>query len=152
MRGWHEWGGKHHSGRTHDWRDTHSDQWQGSSRAWASGTWDSDSWGCGDAPGDSWGSGNVAADTSITERKRKRELREQSTEDGKSYESYTYLGGQEAGSLRDAEKAKAITFMTKEGISRARAASWPSLVLDSVMCFAFISQHPYAHPCSAYGR
>ena len=110
------------------WAEHH--QWalwqQGAAEAdWvADGSWSEKAWGW--PKDEDWQKDEVP-------KRRKRELKECPTDEGKTYDSYTYLGGTEAGSLRDAEKAKAISCLTDEGISRARSANWPSVVLDAVM-------------------
>lgn len=53
----------------------------------------------------------------------KKKLTKRTTEEGKTYESYTYVGGEEKGSLPLNERVKLLHFMLEGPLSRVDAVS-----------------------------
>jgi len=63
----------------------------------------------------------------------KRALQRRTTEEGKLYECYTYVGGEEKSSLPHTEKIKLLAHIMGGRVSNARCASYSSLACDAIL-------------------
>jgi len=67
-------------------------------------------------------------------------LTRKTTEEGKSYNHYTYLGGETKASLPAHERAKLVVTMFGDAVTMVRAQQWNSDCLDSIIYLATRSQ------------
>ena len=72
--------------------------------------------------------------------KSRNTLTRKTTEEGKSYNHYTYLGGETKVSLPAHERAKLVVTMFGDAVTMVRAQQWNSDCLDSIIYLATRSQ------------
>jgi hypothetical protein len=107
MSGW--WKG---SGRGNSW-DNSGYGWSGSNNSWdRQGSWNADMWGTGDSSWDSSAGASSKRDRGQEEEVGSgRQLRRRSTEEGRTYDSYTHLGGDSKASLPLIDRCKIVSHM-----------------------------------------
>ena len=67
-------------------------------------------------------------------------LARKTTEEGKSYQRYTYLGGDSKASLPASERAKMVVHLFQDQITMVRAQQWSSDTLDAIIFMATRAQ------------
>jgi hypothetical protein len=106
----------------------HQGWWQGQQQQ-TNWDWSADSWSGMGSQSD-W-RGPKPARNSLTRK---------TTEEGKSYQRYTYLGGDSKASLPASERAKMVVHLFQDQITMVRAQQWSSDTLDAVIFMATRAQ------------
>eukprot|EP00405_Crypthecodinium_cohnii_P064775 CAMPEP_0195040414 /NCGR_PEP_ID=MMETSP0326_2-20130528/80319_1 /TAXON_ID=2866 ORGANISM="Crypthecodinium cohnii, Strain Seligo" /NCGR_SAMPLE_ID=MMETSP0326_2 /ASSEMBLY_ACC=CAM_ASM_000348 /LENGTH=721 /DNA_ID=CAMNT_0040067325 /DNA_START=1048 /DNA_END=3214 /DNA_ORIENTATION=+ len=93
---------------------------------WGSNNWKNEGW--------QWDGGDHENNwQSPAGQQGKRALQRRTTEEGKLYECYTYVGGEEKSSLPHTEKIKLLAHIMGGRVSNARCASYSSLACDAIL-------------------
>ena len=84
----------------HDW----DSGWQGGYQNWGNGHWDNNGWDSGDTGSQKRSAPNDGRDDG-------RALKRRTTEEGRNYDAYTYLGGDSKASLPLPDRCKLVQAM-----------------------------------------
>ena len=109
----------------------HGDHWDWSNPA--------SSWS-GTGSGPDWSGADSRLGKGQAGGKSRNSLCRKTTDEGKTYNHYTYLGGETRASLPTCERAKIVVNLFEDSITMVRAQQWSSDCLDSIIYLATRSQ------------